>query len=73
MATRIKKYNPAFLSKDELIESFVVRYAELKLIVQAVQENVTESNQHILVMGPRGIARRCLFCELLKRFEGKRT
>lgn len=66
MATRIKKYNPAFLSKDELIESFVVRYAELKLIVQSVQENVTESNQHILVMGPRGIGKTMLVLRVVE-------
>ena len=54
MTKRIMKYNPAFLSDEELIESFVVRHADLDLIINTISENVTESNQHVLVIGPRG-------------------
>ena len=54
MGKRLVKYNPSFLSKEELVQSFVVRHAELELIVQVVRENVTKSNQHVLVIGPRG-------------------
>jgi tetratricopeptide (TPR) repeat protein len=60
MANRIKKYNPAFLTPEELVQSFVVRYAELDTIVQVIRENVTQSNQHILVIGPRGIGKTML-------------
>jgi tetratricopeptide (TPR) repeat protein len=48
------KYNPAFLSDEELIEGFVVRHAEFESILETVRENTTQSNQHILVVGPRG-------------------
>jgi tetratricopeptide (TPR) repeat protein len=60
MDRRIMKYNPAFLSKEELIERFVVRHAELDLIVQAIRENTGPSNQHLLVIGPRGIGKTVL-------------
>jgi len=48
------KYNPSFLSEAELIESFVVRHADLDLIIRIIGENHTDSNQHVLVIGPRG-------------------
>ena len=48
------KYNPSFLSEAELMESFVVRHADLHLITSTIGENQTESNQHVLVIGPRG-------------------
>jgi len=60
MSKRIVKYNPAFLSKEELVKSFVVRHAELELIVQVLRENVTKSNQHVLVIGPRGVGKTML-------------
>ncbi len=56
----IFKYNPAFLSAEERIEAFVVRIAEFKLIMQTVRENVTGSNQHVMVIGPRGIGKTML-------------
>ncbi|MHB0946811.1 MAG: tetratricopeptide repeat protein [Sedimentisphaerales bacterium] len=60
MVDGIKKYNPAFLSSEELTRSFVVRHKELDMIVQTIRHNTTESNQHILVMGPRGIGKTML-------------
>jgi tetratricopeptide (TPR) repeat protein len=60
MSKRIVKYNPAFLSKDELVRSFVVRHAELELIVQVLRENVAQSNQHVLAIGPRGTGKTML-------------
>ena len=60
MVKRIVKYNPAFLSRDELVQSFVVRHAELELIVQVIRENLTQSNQHVLVIGPRGAGKTML-------------
>ena len=52
MAT--KKYNPGFLSDDELVESFCVRTSEFESIVETLRENTGNSNQHLLVIGPRG-------------------
>ena len=56
----IMKYNPAFLSPDELVASFVVRHGELDTIIRVIKENVTKSNQHILVVGPRGTGKTTL-------------
>jgi len=66
MANRIKKYNPAFLSAEELVRSFVVRHAELDLIMQVIRENVTQSNQHIIVIGPRGIGKTMLVLRVVE-------
>lgn len=54
MTKRHMKYNPSFLSEAELIETFVVRHADLDLIIRVIGENHTDSNQHVLVIGPRG-------------------
>lgn len=48
------KSNPAFLTEEELLASFVVRQEELKYIVEIINNNNNESNQHILIIGPRG-------------------
>ena len=60
MNKRVMKYNPAFLSADELLENFVVRHAELDLIMQTLRENTGDSNQHLLLIGPRGIGKTML-------------
>lgn len=52
MAT--KKYNPGFLSDDELVESFCVRTSEFESIIETLRENTGNSNQHLIVVGPRG-------------------
>ncbi len=54
MAQTIMKYNPAFLKPEELVASFVVRHGELDTIIQIIKDNVTKSNQHVLVVGSRG-------------------
>lgn len=54
MSISTAKYNPGFLSEEDLVRSFVVRHTDLELIVQILRENVTDSNQHVLVTGPRG-------------------
>ncbi len=60
MPTKIMKYNPAFLSEKELIDSFVVRHTDFELITDIVRDNVDPSNQHVLVIGPRGIGKTTL-------------
>ncbi|MDR3557435.1 MAG: tetratricopeptide repeat protein [Syntrophobacteraceae bacterium] len=54
MVNRVVKSNPSFLSEIALRENFVVRRADLDMIVEVVRENTTDSNQHVLVIGPRG-------------------
>ncbi len=54
------KYNPAFLTSDELISSFVVRHADLELTLETIRNNTSGSNQHILIVGPRGVGKTTL-------------
>jgi tetratricopeptide (TPR) repeat protein len=60
MSPKTMTYNPAFLSEAELVEAFVVRYAELEVILQTLRENAGTANQHILVAGPRGMGKTTL-------------
>jgi len=69
MGKWLVKYNPSFLSKEELVRSFVVRHAELELIVQVLRENVTKSNQHVLVIGPRGIGKTMLVLRVVEEIQ----
>jgi len=52
MARPQMKYNPAFLTDQQIIEGFVVRHAEFESILETLRENTTQSNQHLLVIGP---------------------
>lgn len=54
------KYNPAFASESELLNLFVVRRKYLDLLLEVIHENEGPSNQHILVVGPRGIGKTTL-------------
>ncbi len=54
MAVATKKYNPGFLSDDEIIETFCVRSDEFASIMESVRECTGNSNTHTIVIGPRG-------------------
>lgn len=54
------KYNPAFLTQDELERRFVVRQIDLELIIETIRENTGNVNQHILLIGLRGIGKTML-------------
>lgn len=54
------KHNPAFLDDADLARTFVVRHDDLALVLQVVRENTRDSNQHVLVVGPRGIGKTML-------------
>ena len=54
MAVAVKKYNPGFLTDDEIIESFCVRTSEFESITESLRETTGNSNSHSLVIGPRG-------------------
>ena len=54
MSAGIKKYNPGFLSDDEIVASFCVREAEFKTLVESLHASTGSSNVHSLVIGPRG-------------------
>ena len=65
MALKLKKYNPGFLSDDELIQSFCVRTNEFDSIVETLHENTGNSNQHVLVIGPRGSGKTTLLLRVV--------
>ena len=54
MAVGIKKYNPGFLSDDEVIDSFCVRIAEFEYLLESLRSSAGDSNVHSIVIGPRG-------------------
>jgi tetratricopeptide (TPR) repeat protein len=54
------KYNPAFMTENELIDAFVVRHAELEKLVSIVRDNTEESIQHVAVSGRRGMGKTML-------------
>jgi hypothetical protein len=54
------KYNPSFLTEEELVRSFVVRHIDLDLIIETIRENTASSNQHILLIGARGMGKTML-------------
>ena len=57
MVVAVKKYNPGFLSDEEIIESFCVRTSEFESIIECLRETTGNSNSHSLVIGPRGIGK----------------
>ncbi|HEY0136602.1 MAG TPA: ATP-binding protein, partial [Nannocystis sp.] len=60
MATLRLKHNPSHMPDDELIRSFVVRQRDLAAILETVRENTGPSNQHLLILGPRGMGKTTL-------------
>ena len=49
-----RKYNPGFLSDDELVASFCIRTSEFESIVEMLRTCTGQSNPHQIVIGPRG-------------------
>ncbi|WP_428098156.1 tetratricopeptide repeat protein [Candidatus Rariloculus sp.] len=49
-----RKYNPGFLTDDDLANSFCVRTNEFDSIIEVLRECTGRSNPHQLVIGPRG-------------------
>ena len=54
MAVSIKKYNPGFLSDDEIVASFCVRNAEFASLLESLHASDGNANAHSIVIGPRG-------------------
>ena len=54
MVVGIKKYNPGFLSDDEIVASFCVRNAEFASLLESLHASDGNANVHSLVVGPRG-------------------
>ena len=54
MTITARKYNPGFLSDDELVASFCVRTNEFDSLIETLRECSGNSNIHQLLIGPRG-------------------
>lgn len=54
MTATVRKYNPGFLTEDELVASFCVRTEEFESMVEALRECTGNANIHQIVIGPRG-------------------
>ena len=54
MTVTPRKYNPGFLSDDELVASFCVRTEEFVSMMEGLRESSGDSNTHQIVIGPRG-------------------
>ena len=54
MTITARKYNPGFLSDDDLVTSFCVRTNEFDSLMEALHECSGNSNIHQLLIGPRG-------------------
>ena len=54
MAAPTRKYNPGFLSDDEIVASFCVRTNEFASLVEMLRECTGNANPHQLVIGTRG-------------------
>ena len=62
MTTR--KYNPGFLTDDELVASFCVRTHEFASVVEMLRECTGSSNTHQIVIGPRGSGKTSLLLRI---------
>ena len=55
-----RKYNPGFLTDDELVASFCIRTNEFESMMEMLRDCTGSSNQHQIVIGPRGSGKTCL-------------
>jgi tetratricopeptide (TPR) repeat protein len=65
----VMKHNPGFLAADELIASFIARQRQLESLLETLRHNTTQSNQHILVIGRRGMGKTMLVHRLALAIE----
>ncbi len=60
MTTKLVKYNPSFLSDDELIGSFVARQADFDWVMNGIRGGSTDPDRHMLLVGLRGAGKTML-------------
>ena len=60
MAVGARKYNPGFLSIDELVATFCVRTAEYESLLEVLRDCSGSANIHQIVIGPRGCGKTSL-------------
>ena len=64
MAVTARKYNPGFLTDDELVASFCVRTSEFESMVEMLRDCTGSSNPHQIVIGPRGSGKTSLLLRI---------
>ena len=64
MTVTARKYNPGFLSDDELVASFCVRTDEFESMMEPLREAPGDSNAHQIVIGPRGSGKTSLLLRI---------
>ena len=64
MAATARKYNPGFLSDDELVEAFCVRTAEFESAIEMLRECDGGANPHRILIGPRGSGKTSLLLRI---------
>ena len=63
-------YNPAFLSKEQLRESFSVRQSTLSKLLKLVAEEAPDKpRKHTIIVGPRGMGKSTLGLRLMHEIE----
>ncbi len=60
----VRKYNPGFLTDDELVASFCVRTYEYESLMEMLRECTGSANAHQLVIGPRGSGKTTLLLRI---------
>ncbi len=65
----IRKYNPGFLSTEDLVATFCVRMAEYESLVEALRECSGRSNTHQIVIGPRGSGKTSLLLRVVAEMQ----
>ena len=54
MTAPTRKYNPGFLTDDELVASYCVRTTEFEMLIEVLRECTGPSNPHQIVTRPAG-------------------
>ena len=60
----VRKYNPGFLTDDELVGSFCVRTHEFESLMEMLRECTGSANAHQIVIGPRGSGKTTLLLRI---------
>ena len=64
MTATARKYNPGFLSDEELVASFCVRTREFESMTEVLQACSGSANQHQIVIGMRGSGKTSLLLRI---------
>ena len=67
---RARKYNPGFLSVEELVETFCVRQIEFESVLDTLRGCIGPANQPQIVIGPRGSGKTTLLLRVAAEVRG---